>query len=332
MKISRPLVAVSVFVLVLSFLYLLLPPTASANNTCSWNGSVDNDWFTAANWHDCAGGIPGVDDTAVISSGDPVINATIGVGSLTSGTNTSLTIEDGATLTVVDTLTQRGAINGDGDLILNGAWLWLRGDQNDNGQTTVAATAVLTISYEATTRLNRTILNQGSIVWNGGTIASVAFGGGLIINNGSFTVTHNGNYNFAQFENAGSFVKSVDGGQIHFNSGRFTNQGSVEVTAGTLNIGGISSLPDPVDSGSYTTAEGASLTFSGVINRILTATAGISAPAVHFAGVTMDIYGSYDSPPALPWPWAALTGMATTSAACPSWTWAAAASAATHPC
>jgi hypothetical protein len=294
MRLSQPVALTAVLALILLLFALILPPTAAADTTCTWNGSVDNDWFTAANWNDCAGAIPGVEDTAVISSGQPLINNSAGVGSLTSGAGTSLTIEDGATLTVVDTFTQRGAIHGDGDLTIEGEWHWLRGDQNDNGLTTVAATAVLTISYETTTRLNRTLLNQGSIVWNAGAIASLTVGGGLIINNGSFAVTHDGAYSFAQFENEGSFVKSDHSGEVHFNSGRFTNQGTVAVETGALNIGGSASLPDPVDGGSYTVAGGAFLTFSGGGNRTLTSAAGISAPAVHFAGVTMDIYGSYD--------------------------------------
>jgi hypothetical protein len=294
MNFSRLLVATSIFALVLSSLLFILPPIASANNTCSWNGSIDNDWFTAANWNDCVGAIPGADDTAVISSGHPIVNSVTGVGSLTTGTGASLTIEEGATLTVADMFTQRGAIHGDGDLILNGDWLWLRGDQNDNGVTTVAATAVLTISYETTTRLNRTILNQGSIVWNSGAIASLTVGGGLIVNNGSFIVTHDGVYSNAQFENEGSFAKSDHSGEVRFSSGRFSNQGTVEVETGALNIGGSHLLPDPVDGGSYTVADGALLAFSGGINRALTTTASISAPAVHFAGVTMDIYGSYN--------------------------------------
>jgi RHS repeat-associated protein len=294
MRLSKSLALTAVLALVLFLFALILPPTAAADNTCTWNGSVDNDWFTAANWNDCAGAIPGVEDTAVISSGQPVINSSTAVDSLTTGTGTSLTIADGATLTVVDSFTQRGAIHGDGDLTIEGDWLWLRGDQNDNGLTTVAATAVLTISYETTTRLNRTILNQGSIVWNAGTIASLTVGGGLIVNNGSFTVTHDGTYSFAQFENEGSFVKSDHSGEVHFDRGRFTNQGTVEVETGALNIGGSASLPDPVDSGNYTVAGGAFLTFSGGINRTLTTTAGISAPAVHFTGGPVDIYGSYD--------------------------------------
>ncbi len=48
---------------------LLMPvPVAHAANNCEWNGSVDANWSTVANWSSCGGGVPQNGDTVVLPS------------------------------------------------------------------------------------------------------------------------------------------------------------------------------------------------------------------------------------------------------------------------
>jgi hypothetical protein len=252
MRMSKMWAVTAVFTLVLSFFFLVLPTTpVSANNTCLWTGAVNNDWSDPDNWSGCDDDVPGVDDTAVISSGNPVVSGDASVGSVSVGTSGGLTIDNGVTLTILDTFTQNNEIDGAGDMIIQGHWYWLRGHHSGSGETTLSAGGQMTITLAANAQLNRTIVNNGSALWNERNISSFA-GDGLFINNGSFTVTHDATYSFARFDNQGSFVKTNDSGVIRFSSGRFTNDGDVVVEAGTLYLQGSGSWPAPVDSGSYT--------------------------------------------------------------------------------
>jgi hypothetical protein len=294
MYFSKIWTVTAVFTLVLSFFFLVLPTTpVSANNTCLWTGAVNNDWSDPDNWTDCDDDVPGVDDTAVINSGNPVVDSNTSVGSVTVVTSGGLTIANGVTLTILDTFSQNNEIGGAGDMVIEGHWYWLGGHHSGSGETTLSATGQMTITLAANARLDRTIVNNGSALWNERDIGSFA-GDGLFINNGSFTVTHDATYSFARFDNRGSFVKTNDSGVIRFSSGRFTNDGDVVVEAGTLYLQGSGSWPAPVDSGSYTaTAPDTLLRFSHV-NRTLTADSAISANQILVSGGSLNIHGDYD--------------------------------------
>jgi hypothetical protein len=186
-----------------------------------------------------------------------------------------------------------GGIGGDASLLITGQFEWRTGSINGTSPMTISAGAVFSLTMAASQPLNRVVVNEGTAVWSSGNVSGVA-GLGHFINNNDFIVTHSGSFGNPLFDNWGSFVKTDDSGQVLFSNGRFTNQGTVAVETGTLDIRG-SSIYVPVDSGSYTVAAGALLAFgSSTVNRILTDTASINAPAVHFAGGPVDIYGSYD--------------------------------------
>ncbi len=282
----------AVFTLVLSFFFLVLPTTpVAADNTCTWTGG-SGDWSDPDSWSNCDDDVPGADDTAVINSGNPIVDITTSVGNVTVGTNGGLTIDDGVTLTILDTFSQNNAIGGEGDMVIEGHWYWLRGHHSGSGETTLSAGGQMTITLNTSTQLNRTIINNGDALWNQQSITSFA-SEGLFINNGSFTVVHDATFNFAGFDNQGSFTKTGSSGQVSFTANRFTNDGAVNVETGTLFLQGSTSMAPPEDSGSYTAVPGTTLRF-GLVNRTLTADSSLSAETVWVSGGTLNIYGSYD--------------------------------------
>jgi hypothetical protein len=292
MRFSKIWAVTAVFTLVLSFFFLVLPTTTvSAANTCTWTGG-GGDWSDPDNWTGCDDDVPGVDDTAVINSGNPVVGGDASVGSVTVGTNGGLTIDDGATLTIIDTFSQNNEIDGEGDMIIQGHWYWLRGHHSGSGETTLSAGGQMTITLNTSTQLNRTIINNGEALWNQQGISSFA-GDGLFINNGIFTVVHDATFNFASFDNQGSFIKTGSSGVVSFNANRFTNDGSVSVEAGTLYLQGSTTLADPVDSGSYMAEPGALLRF-GNVNRTLTAASSVTADQILVSSGSLTIHGDYD--------------------------------------
>lgn len=85
---------------VVAFWSLLLMPIlpAHAANNCEWNGSVDGNWSTVANWSSCGGGVPQNGDTVVLPSvvvGNKTMDNDI-VGTLTLA---QLYVADGYNLT-----------------------------------------------------------------------------------------------------------------------------------------------------------------------------------------------------------------------------------------
>jgi len=292
MRFSKIWAITAVFTLVLSFFFLVLPTTTvAANNTCTWTGG-GGDWSDPDNWTGCDDDVPGVDDTAVINSGNPVVDISTSVGNVTVGTNGGLTIDDGVTLTILDTFSQNNAIDGEGDMIIEGHWYWLRGHHSGSGETTLSAGGQMTITLNTTTFLDRTIINDGTALWNQQNISSFD-SEGLFINNGSFTVIHDATFNFAGFDNQGSFTKTGSSGQVSFTANRFTNDGTVNVETGTLFLQGSTTMTPPVDSGSYTAVPGTILRF-GLVNRTLTADSSLSAEEIWVSGGELNIYGSYD--------------------------------------
>lgn len=292
MYFSKIWTVTAVFTLVLSFFFLVLPTTpAAAENTCTWTGG-SGDWSDPDNWSNCDDDVPGVDDTAVISSGNPIVDISTSVGSVTVGTNGGLTIDAGVTLTILDTFSQNNAIDGAGDMIIEGHWYWLRGHHSGSGETTLSAGGQMTITLNTTTFLDRTIINNGEALWNQQNISSFA-SEGLFVNNGNLTVVHAATFAFADFDNQGSFTKTGSSGEVRFNANRFTNDGAVNVETGTLYLLGSTSLAPPVDSGSYTAESGSLLRF-GNVNRTLTAVSSLTADQILVSSGSLTIHGDYD--------------------------------------
>jgi hypothetical protein len=291
MRFSKIWAVTAVFTLVLSFFLVLPTTTVSANNTCLWTGAVNNDWSDPDNWSGCDDDVPGMDDTAIINSGNPVVDSSTSVGNVTVDTNGKLTIADGVTLTILDTFNQNNEIDGAGDMIIEGHWYWLRGHHSGSGENTLSAGGQMTITLNTSTQLNRTIINNGDALWNQQNITSFA-SEGLFINNGSFTVVHDTTFNHAGFNNQGSFIKTSSS-VVSFNANRFTNDGLVSVEAGTLYLLGSNSMAPPVDSGSYTAEPGALLRF-GNVNRTLTADSSVTADQILVSSGSLTIHGDYD--------------------------------------
>jgi hypothetical protein len=189
-----------------------------------------------------------------------------------------------------------GTIDGDAPLIIEQEYFWGSGHLNGTAPITITGDATLSLSLVSSAQLNRTIVNEGTAVWSSGNITSFSTGLGHFINQNSFTVTHGGtfgHFSFARFENQASFVKTGSQDAIRFDSGRFTNAGTVTVETGTLELGGHGALPDPVDSGSYTAAPDTLLHFFNV-SRILTTGSTVEAHQVLVSSGSLAVQGSYE--------------------------------------
>jgi hypothetical protein len=81
---------------------IVLLATAMANgDKITWDGETDDDWGTAANWN--PNGVPTADDRAIIPDGSDftvVVSGDFTVDSIEIGTDVTLTIETGNTLTL----------------------------------------------------------------------------------------------------------------------------------------------------------------------------------------------------------------------------------------
>ncbi len=120
--IKRILSGVSAFVISLSSLFVLAPAIASAAvDTCTWDGSSNNNWNTAANWSCTSDGeaVPGAGDSLVFptaGSGDKTLTNDITAGtsfaSITfSGTGTVYYIIEGNAIALTSGMTNSSSTN-----------------------------------------------------------------------------------------------------------------------------------------------------------------------------------------------------------------------------
>jgi hypothetical protein len=139
---------------------------------------------------------------------------------------------------------------------------WTGGIMTGTGTTIISSSGnpnAATLNINATTvNLNRTLENDGSANWTAGTIKA---SNGIINNNGTFTANSTGTLACFSvtgtnvFNNSGTFVQQGAGVTLFYVSGlgsmmTFNNTGTVDVSAGTLQLSGtISQLTNPILTG-----------------------------------------------------------------------------------
>ena len=123
-----------------------------------------------------------------------------------------------------------------------GGLTWSDGNMNDaNSTTTIGNGGTLTITSNADHDMNaHGLVNNGTVTWNGGRIRSG--NGGTIVNNGTFNDSSGASVN-NDYQNAtltftngagGTYSKSGNNTSIYYVP--FTNNGTIEVSAGALNL------------------------------------------------------------------------------------------------
>ena len=184
-------------------------------------------------------GTPGSLDTAVINSGSPVVG---------TATNVNFVALGGS-----------GTLNATAGLTVSNQFDWTGGSLT--GELIVAANGTLDLNNPGGNLLmyNATIVNNGTVVWDGGTLYGNQNTG--ITNNGTWQAetddTFYGNGVFT-FYNNGIFTKSPSAGTTTFNSVAFDNSGTVNVNSGTLTL-----TDGGVFGGAFLAASNTSVTFSG---------------------------------------------------------------------
>jgi hypothetical protein len=163
------------------------------------------------------------------------------------------------------------------------------------GSTTVPPGAAFTLSGVAKGVTQRTIHNQGSATWSGGTING-GFGANFV-NAGTFTVTFDGGYVDSLggappvFNNTGAFVKAGGTGVTSV-SAIFNNNGTVAVNVGTVQfLGGGSGA------GSVALAPGATVQFAGGAHTLAAPAGSITgggSGVVHVSFGSVGVGGAVD--------------------------------------
>ncbi|MDB5292221.1 MAG: type 1 secretion C-terminal target domain subclass, partial [Phycisphaerales bacterium] len=233
----------------------------------------------------------GTNNTAINISGGATLNFTSAytnaAGSTLSGAGAvifggTVTFAGPMTIPCVATLNPSGTLAGTGDLTFTNTLSWTGGTMAAGAKTTIAAGATLSITNSAT--LGRVLQNDGTANWTGG---AFLMAGGTVNNNASWTANSSGTLQTysntvstdAFNNNAGAtFTQSGTGiTQITFNASpvAFNNSGTVNVTAGELqlngggtnntamNVGGGATLNF---SGNYTHAAGSTLSGAGTVD------------------------------------------------------------------
>ncbi|MBI5802249.1 MAG: PD40 domain-containing protein [Verrucomicrobia bacterium] len=230
-----------------------------------WLGGT-GDWNDAAGW--TPRGVPGVVDSAFMSSGSIQLTNTVTVAILT---------HDGGTLGGAGTVTIRSNMT------------WTGGVMSGAGTTTISGGATLTVSGAADKSLNRRLDNHGTVTWTEGRIIG---DGGPTINNAigalfdtqtDSTLFDSNDGSVKTFNNSGTVRKSV-GTSTSLWRGVFNNSGTVNVQAGTLSPTGTVNL----NTSSYTGA-GRFLLGSCTVNGTLTVAAGAN---VELGGGTLSGTGT----------------------------------------
>ncbi len=151
-------------------------------------------------------------------------------------------------------------ITGPGQLDILNVLNWTDGAMSGTGSTNIGVLSTLSLVGVGSKFLSRTINNEGTTIWSGGTIQG---GGGTVFNNlvgATFEVQSDNLFGGCcradTFNNAGTIIKSGGLGTTDMVA-VLNNTGAVEVQAGTLQLRGGTST------GAFTTAANAVVAFVG---------------------------------------------------------------------
>jgi hypothetical protein len=197
-----------------------------------WIGSASSDWFNPTNW--APAGVPGALDDATIAN-----NSTVSLSHNTTVNNITFA---------------SGTLSGPGTLTVTNTFNWASG--TISGSIAIATNGLLNISGASTMNWpGSTVLNNGTIVWTGGTLYGPT---NTITNNGIFLVETDSPFVAGLVANNGIFRKTIATNSSGISYQTWVNNGSVDIETGSLTFqnGGLLT-------GSYNAATNATLAFNG---------------------------------------------------------------------
>jgi hypothetical protein len=230
---------------------------AAQGAVITWTNTAGGSWQTAANWDPHQ--VPASADTALITaSGDYTVTlasaVTISQMTLGGATGTQTLAPSGQSLTV----TNSGAVTAHGAILMQGSSL--------AGVITIAAGGTLTFSGSSQNSIySLALVNNGTVRWNGGTIAIGSTPTTTVANNGLWEVNSDSSYSFAiggptpTFVNTGTLRKIGGAGTTSFNSVHFENAGTVDTQNGTMQFNNSSGS---ILGGTFTTAAAGTINFA----------------------------------------------------------------------
>ena len=215
-----------------------------------------------------------------------VVNVGANPLTISSGT-ANFSNTEGTVTTTVLTLSG-GTLTGSANLTITGTLNWTSGTMSGVGVTTIGPSGVLNISGSATKWHFRTINNNGTTTWGGGSINT----GGVFNNLAGATFDTQSDAIFVswsgapQFNNTGTFTKSAGAGVTTIDI-PFNNSATTTVSSGTLRLTRGGTISGPV------TFAGAVLDFGGGTFNV-TASSTLSGTTALFRGGTVNLAGTYN--------------------------------------
>ncbi|MDD4401916.1 MAG: cell wall-binding repeat-containing protein [Desulfitobacteriaceae bacterium] len=220
MKINRHISIILCFILA----FALCPFLLAAGNTMTWTGEVDTYWYNDGNWNpkQVPGAVPSAEDTAVIPEAKTVVvNSHASVALDCSG---DVLVSSGVNLSLIGNSYLRKGKLGDGwktpgkFIINSGALQWSGGSIEGNGSFVINSGAQLNIETNSDVLLSRSLVNNGQIMVNSGTLRLTG-GNGAIYEGGGGT----------------GGITVADGASLDFDEKAYSVGGNF-VNAGNLNI------------------------------------------------------------------------------------------------
>ena len=158
-----------------------------------------------------------------------------------------------------------GTLHGSGELIVTETLNWTGGGMDGAGTTTLTEGATLNISGDDDKMFStRTINSAGTTVWSGtGDLVSNQ-GGATFNNDGTVRVESNATFRWVgfgsrpSFVNRGTFIQTDTAAFVEFRGVAFSNEGTVSMSSGTLEIGG-----GGIAAGAFELGNAATIDFAG---------------------------------------------------------------------
>ena len=192
-------------------LFIFFIQSNSAQTTYTWNGGT-GDWALSTNW--TPNGVPGSQDTVIVNSGRVTLTADVTIAKLELNTD----------------------LDGDFGLLVTELMIWSNRNLQGADTLTIATGATLRLSTANQKSLFRTLVNNGTTIWEAGNIYMAS--GTTLFNYGSFLDQHNPNNNLGYGGNTSYFIN--DGEYIKSGTGLtsllvgFSNKGSMDIQTGQV--------------------------------------------------------------------------------------------------
>ena len=219
--------------------------TFTGRTANTWDGSTDSDWNVASNWS--LGTVPlshtqvVIPDVSSASGNDPVISTTgAKAGTVTLYSNTTLTINPGADLTVASNIQSKGDINilsthdSFGSLIANG---WSSTGTGQTDSNTNVSGSEDGITYKRW--INDVSLSQGAAGWD--LIGSATTGSSVST---SGLATNSSNFAIQPYNNANNSWTPTSTSSFSVNAGQGYSMGKPNGSAGTHDFVGSMNMTD----------------------------------------------------------------------------------------